>query len=104
MADSGIPVKEIGELLDEVSGKVPKLINGLMDTIYSAEAGKKMGKSVGNLYKELIDSGIPKEDALKMARDYMLSLKDITSNFSSASNMGKQAGAAQEPEADQDSE
>ena len=79
MAD--IPVKEIGELLDEVSGKVPKLITGLMDTVYSAEAGTKMGKSVGNLYKELVDSGIPQEEAIKMAKDYMLSIKDIAGNF-----------------------
>jgi hypothetical protein len=78
----GIPVKEIGELLDEVTGKVPKLINGLLTTLYSAEAGKNMGQAVGNLYKEMIESGIPKEDALQMAKDYMLSLKDITQNIS----------------------
>ena len=35
-----IPVKEIGALLDELSGKAPKLITGLMDTLYSAESGK----------------------------------------------------------------
>lgn len=77
-----IPVKEIGALLDEVSGKIPKLITGLMDTLYSAEAGKKMGKAVGNFYKELVDGGIPPEEAMKMAKDYMLSIKEITSNFS----------------------
>lgn len=76
-----IPVKEISELLDEVSGKLPKLINGLMDTMFSAEAGKKMGQAVGNLYKELVESGIPQEDALKMAKDYMLSLKDIAGSI-----------------------
>jgi len=79
MAD--IPVREIGALLDEVSGKVPKLITGLLDTIYSAEAGQKMGKSVGNLYKELVDSGIPQEEAIKMAKDYMLSIKDMVGNM-----------------------
>lgn len=76
-----IPVKEIGELLDAVSGKLPTLINGVMGSLFSAEAGKKMGQAIGNLYKELIESGIPKEDALQMARDYMLSLKDITKNM-----------------------
>ena len=34
-----IPTKEIGELLDEVSTKIPKLLTSLMDTLYSAEAG-----------------------------------------------------------------
>ena len=87
MAD--IPVKEIGQLLDEVSDKVPKLISGIIDTLYSAEAGKKMGQSIGNLYKELVESGIPEEDALKMAKDYMLSIKDITGNMLDASNASK---------------
>jgi hypothetical protein len=76
-----IPVKEIGELLDSVTDKVPKLIGGLMDTLYSAEAGKKMGKAVGNFYKELIEAGIPTEEALKMSKDYMLSIKEITSSL-----------------------
>jgi len=76
-----IPVKEISELLDEVSGKMPKLLTGVIDAYYSAESGKKMGQAAGSLYKELIDSGIPKEDALNMARDYLASLQSITGNF-----------------------
>jgi len=76
-----IPVKEIGELLDEVSSKIPKMISGLMDTMYSAEAGKKMGQAVGGFYKELIESGIPPEEALKMSKDYMLSIKELVNSF-----------------------
>ena len=87
MAD--IPVKEIGQLLDEVSGKVPKLVNGLLDTIYSPEAGKKMGQSIGNFYNELVLGGIPKEEALKLAKDYMLSIKDIPGSVLNASNTNK---------------
>lgn len=78
---SEIPTKEIGELLDEVTSKLPKLINGLMDSMYSAEAGKKMGQAVGSFYKELLEAGIPQDEALKMAKDYVLSLKDITANI-----------------------
>ena len=73
--------KEIGDLLDTVTYKLPKFINGLIGTLYSAEAGKNMGQAVGSLYNELIESGIPKEDAIKMAKDYMLSLKDLTNNM-----------------------
>ena len=76
-----IPVKEIGELLDEVTNKLPKMINGLMETVYSTEAGKKMGQAVGGFYKELIDSGIPTEEALKMSKDYMLSIKELMKSF-----------------------
>jgi len=78
---SDIPVKEIGELLDAVSDKAPKIITSLMDTLYSAESAKKMGQAVGKFYRELVESGIPQEDALKLARDYMLSLKDMTGSF-----------------------
>jgi hypothetical protein len=74
-----IPTKEIGELLDSVSTKVPLLITNLLDTIYSPEAGKKMGQAVGSLYKELVDSGIPAEDALAMAKEYMISMKSMLS-------------------------
>lgn len=81
-----IPVKEIGELLDSVTTKVPKLISGLMETVYSAESGIKMGQSVGNFYKELLESGIPKEDALQMTKDYMLSVKDVIGKATSSLN------------------
>ena len=81
MAGNDIPVKEIGEMLDEVSTKIPKLINGVLSSLYSAEAGKNMGQAVGSFYKELLEAGIPMDEALKMAKDYVLSLKDITSSM-----------------------
>lgn len=76
-----IPTKEIGELLDEVTDKLPKLFSGLISTMYSADAGKSIGQAVGAMYKEMIDMGIPKEDALQMARDYMQGLKDVTKSM-----------------------
>lgn len=78
---NNIPTKEFGELLDEMSGKLPKLINGIMDTLYSSDSGKKMGQAVGSFYKELLDSGVPQEAALSMAKDYMLSIKEIAGSF-----------------------
>jgi hypothetical protein len=78
---SNIPVKEIGELFDEISIKLPKVFNGLMDTLYSAEAAKRMGQAVGAFYKELIQSGIPAEEAIKMAKEYMLSIKGLANSF-----------------------
>jgi len=73
-----IPVKEISEILDVVSTKVPKLISDLMKTLYSEETGRQMGKAVGALYKEIVDAGLPKEDALEMAKDYMNTLKNFS--------------------------
>lgn len=74
-------VKEISEMLDAVSDKMPKIIKGLLTTLYSVESGKNMGQAVGSFYKEILAAGIPNEDAIKMTKDYMLSLKDITANI-----------------------
>lgn len=71
----------IGEMLDEVSTKLPKLINSLLSTLYSAEIGTHMGQAVGNFYKELVQAGIPEAEALSMAKDYVQTLKGITQAF-----------------------
>jgi hypothetical protein len=76
-----IPTKEIGELLEVIAEKVPKLVTELLRSLYSEEAGSQMGKAVGNFYKALVESGIPAEDALKMATDYLETIKSIANNF-----------------------
>lgn len=72
-----IPVKEIGQLLDEVSTKIPKLLEGINQVVYSPDVGSKAGKAVGTFYKELIDSGLSPEVAMKLTEKYMFSLNDI---------------------------
>jgi uncharacterized protein YejL (UPF0352 family) len=72
-----IPVKEISELLDTVADKIPRLLNQLKATLYSAEAGAELGKAVGAFYKELVASGIPEQEALAMAKDYVNSLQSV---------------------------
>ena len=72
--------KDVGELrdvLDVVSDKIPSLLRGLRDVLYSKESAENMADSVGTFYKKLVESGIPKEDALEMARGYMINLRDI---------------------------
>ena len=69
--------KEIGEILDVVSNKIPALLRGLRDVLYSKESAENMADSVGTFYKKLVEAGIPKEDALDMARGYMINLRDI---------------------------
>lgn len=67
----------IGEMLDVVSEKIPKLIKMLMDNYYSEEAGKQIGRAVGSLYKELLDAGMTKEEAMTLARDYLNTVKEM---------------------------
>jgi predicted enzyme related to lactoylglutathione lyase len=74
---SEIPVKEIGELMDELASKVPHLLREIMATFYSVEAATNMGAAVGAFYKKLLDCGISQEDAMKMTHDYLNTFKDV---------------------------
>ena len=76
---SDIPVKEIGELLDEVSTKLPKLLEGIQRSYYSVENGANAGKSIGAFYKELIAAGMSNDVALRLTERFMVSIKDLTS-------------------------
>lgn len=80
MADNDI--KDLGAILDTVSEKVPNLLREVLSSLYSPQAGSDMGKAVGAFYKELVAAGIPGEEAIKMARDYMISLRDVVQNKS----------------------
>jgi hypothetical protein len=76
---SDIPVKEIGELLDEVSTKLPKLLEGIQKSYYSVENGTNAGKSLGAFYKELITAGMSDDVALRLTERFMVSIKDLSS-------------------------
>ena len=70
-------VNELKEVLDTVSEKIPNLIKGILETIYSPQSGKQVGETIGNLYKELINSGMPKEDAIEISKDYLKFIKEF---------------------------
>ena len=77
MSKHDIPVEELSELLDVVGQKVPALVSQLKDTLFSAEAGRELGKACGAFYQELVDSGIPAEEALQMTKSYIGSLQGV---------------------------
>jgi hypothetical protein len=68
---------DVAKLLDKIADKIPALLKGLRDIVYSAEAGEQFGKAVGAFYGELIKQGIPQEQAMEMAKNYMISLRDL---------------------------
>lgn len=68
---------DVAQLLDKVAEKIPALLKGLREVVYSAEAGEQFGKAVGAFYNELIKQGIPQEQAMEMAKNYMISLRDL---------------------------
>jgi len=76
--------EEIKEILGVVSKEVPALIKGIVGSVFSEEAGRDMGKAAGAFYKELKESGMPDETAVKMTENYIsvfTSLGDIMKKF-----------------------
>lgn len=81
MADSDL-VKDIDDLkkvLGVVTDKVPGLLRGLRDVLYSKEAAENMADAVATFYTKLVDAGIPKDEAMDMTKGYMINLRDIFS-------------------------
>lgn len=69
--------EEIREILGVVASQVPGLLRGLRDTLYSREAAEGMADAAGTFYRKLIESGIPRDDAMDMTRGYMINLRDL---------------------------
>jgi len=64
-------LKEVLTTIAEFIPKIPELIKGIITAVYSEETGREMGKAVAVFYKTLIENGIPKDAALKMAEEYL---------------------------------
>jgi hypothetical protein len=54
--------------------------------VFSEEAGRSMGKAAAAYYKELKESGMPEDVAVKMTEDYM---KTFTSMGNLLQNIGR---------------
>lgn len=74
---------EMVEILDAIGDKIPKIIRGLLDSLYSKEAGTNIGQSVGAFYKELLAAGIPEATALELVKEFSFSMKNLNINNSS---------------------
>lgn len=73
-------VEELKQVLGAVSTEVPALIKSIISAVFSEEAGRNMGRAAAAFYKELKDSGMPDNVAVKMTEDYIgvfTSLGDI---------------------------
>lgn len=66
--------KEIAEIMESVSEKIPTLIKGVLDSFFSPEAAANIGKSVAVFRKSLIEGGIPESEAQDMTREYLQTL------------------------------
>lgn len=69
------------EVLDVVADRIPNLLRSIREALYSKEAATDVAEAVGTIYTKLIEAGVPKDDALEMARGYMINLKDWARGF-----------------------
>lgn len=60
-----------------LSTEIPKLIDGIRKAAYSEEAGREMGRAVAAFYSSLVEAGIPGDQALAMAKEYLASQHSI---------------------------
>jgi len=63
--------EEIKQILGAVSTEIPALIRSIISAVFSEDAGKSMGRAAAAFYKELKDSGMPDNVAVKMTEEYI---------------------------------
>ena len=68
-------LREVAEVLPELFGalneSIPKLITGLIGSVYSPEAAGNMAKGIGQFYSNLVAEGIPEDVALDMTKKFV---------------------------------
>ncbi|TFH08490.1 MAG: hypothetical protein E4H14_06350 [Candidatus Thorarchaeota archaeon] len=68
-------LREVAEVLPQLFGalndSIPKLISGLIGSVYSPESAGNMAKGIGQFYKNLVAEGIPEEVALDMTKKFV---------------------------------
>ena len=83
-------VEEMKEVFRVLSTEIPALIKGIIASVFSEEAGRNMGRAAAAFYKELKESGMPDEVAVKMTENYIgvfTSLGDLMKKFTKGKKM-----------------
>jgi len=70
-------IDDLKEVLGVVTDKVPNLLRGLRNVLYSKDAAENMADAVATFYTKLVAAGIPKDEAMSMTKGYMINLRDI---------------------------
>lgn len=62
---------EVAEIFETLSSKLPEMIRGILDSLFSPDSAANMGKAVAEFRKSLIEGGIPEAEAMEMTKDYL---------------------------------
>ncbi len=91
-------VDEVRQMLSVVSAEIPELIKGIVRSVFSEEAGRNMGRAAAAFYKELKDSGMPDDVAVKMTEDYIKPFSSLGDLLKGVGRKGKVTISAEEGE------
>lgn len=68
-------LREVAEVLPQLLGalneSIPKLISGLIGSVYSPESAGNLAAGIGKFYNDLIKEGIPQDVALDMTKKFV---------------------------------
>lgn len=88
--DTGRELSEIADtlpkILDTVADKVPSLVRGVIQAIFSEQAGRDLGMSVSAFYKALKESGMPEDMVNKLMFEYMNAQAKLIGSATSFAN------------------
>jgi hypothetical protein len=94
-SDDAQELKDIAEALPQLFGaineSVPKLIQGLIGSIYSPESASNMATAIGQFYSKLKEEGIPEDVALDMTKKFVgaLDFSKMMSMISEEASIGR---------------
>ena len=74
MGDKSTDAKEMIEIFEFVSSRIPELLNSLTDVLYGQEQAGKYGTAIAGFYKAMKESGMTEEQAYELTQQYMSSL------------------------------
>jgi uncharacterized protein YqfA (UPF0365 family) len=78
-------MEKLKEVMAVMSTEIPKLLESISKTMFSAENAAKLGEQTAEFYKKLKDAGMTDEQAFKLTQEFM-------ANFSIGNMLGKIIG------------
>ena len=80
-------MEKLKEVMAVMSTEIPKLLESISKTMFSAENAAKLGEQTAEFYKKLKDAGMTDEQAFKLTEEFM-------ANFSIGNMLVKIIGGA----------
>jgi chromosome segregation ATPase len=87
----------IREVLDVVSERIPSLMRGIQETVYSAENLKKTSDALVGFFKNLVDAGMDEDEAAEMTKLQMMFIQSQGHLTASPSQRGIRTRRARPP-------